>query len=182
MLQPLKEELKRVHGIDGEDAIQHIKDTLDNYNKEYAKTWQTLFRQKLGLTTECDRDLTLLEALMQTLHREKVDFTLFFRNLSEGLDVPASMNHWYATYQERLSLEKQSMDTRLEGMQTINPKYILRNHLAQHAIELAQKKDFSEVSRLLKILENPYTSQSVPESYALGPPPDLTAIPISCSS
>ena len=182
MLQPLQEELKRVHGIDGEDAIQHIKDTLDNYNKEYAKTWQTLFRQKLGLTTECDRDLTLLEALMQTLHREKVDFTLFFRNLSEGLDVSASMNHWYATYQERLSLEKQSMDTRLEGMQTINPKYILRNHLAQHAIELAQKKDFSEVSRLLKILENPYTSQSVPESYALGPPPDLTAIPISCSS
>jgi uncharacterized protein YdiU (UPF0061 family) len=67
-------------------------------------------------------------------------------------------------------------------MQRINPKYILRNHLAQHAIEKAQKKDFSEVARLLKILENPYTHQAVSESYALGPSPELAAIPISCSS
>ena len=67
-------------------------------------------------------------------------------------------------------------------MQSVNPKYILRNHLAQHAIELAQKKDFSEVTRLLKILENPYSNQSVAESYAQPPSPDLAHIPISCSS
>jgi len=92
------------------------------------------------------------------------------------------MNDWYESYSKRLSLEKEPTDQRLENMQSINPKYILRNHLAQHAIELAQKKNFSEVSRLLKILENPYTHQSVSESYALGPSPELAAIPISCSS
>jgi uncharacterized protein YdiU (UPF0061 family) len=54
--------------------------------------------------------------------------------------------------------------------------------LAQHAIELAQKKDYSEVARLLQILENPYTDQAVPESYAQPPSPELAHIPISCSS
>jgi uncharacterized protein YdiU (UPF0061 family) len=58
----------------------------------------------------------------------------------------------------------------------------LRNHLAQNSIELAQKKDFSEVARLLKILENPYKSQAVPEDYAMGPPPELAHMAISCSS
>jgi uncharacterized protein YdiU (UPF0061 family) len=54
--------------------------------------------------------------------------------------------------------------------------------LAQKAIELAQKKDFSEVARLLKILENPYESQAVSEDYAMGPPPELAHLAISCSS
>ncbi|MFM1869407.1 MAG: hypothetical protein RLY99_151 [Pseudomonadota bacterium] len=182
MLQPLQDELKRVHDIDGDEAIEDIKNTLNNYNKAYAQTWQALFKKKLGLVMDHEHDLTLLENLMQTLHREKVDFTLFFRNLSEGLGVPSSMNHWYESYKERLSIEKESIDQRLENMQLINPKYILRNHLAQHAIELAQKKDFSEVARLLKILENPFTSQPVSDTYALGPSPDLATIPISCSS
>ena len=182
MLEPLQEELKSILGMNGDEAIEHIKNTLNNYNKAYAEAWQTLFKKKLGLTINHEHDLTLLEQLMQTLHRDKVDFTLFFRNLSEGLGVPASMNDWYESYKERLNIEKESTDQRLENMQSINPKYILRNHLAQHAIELAQKKDFSEVARLLKILENPYTHQAVSESYALGPSPELAAIPISCSS
>ena len=96
--------------------------------------------------------------------------------------MPTSMNSWHEAYKERLDIDKQSTDRRLESMQAVNPKYVLRNHLAQHAIELAQKKDFSEVSRLLKILEDPFTNQAVPESYALGPPPELAAISISCSS
>jgi uncharacterized protein YdiU (UPF0061 family) len=182
MLEPLQEELKSALGMNGDEAIEHIKNTLNNYNKTYAEAWQTLFKKKLGLTINHENDLTLLEQLMQTLHRDKVDFTLFFRNLSEGLGVPESMNDWYESYSKRLSIEKESTDQRLENMQSINPKYILRNHLAQHAIELAQKKDFSEVARLLKILENPYTYQSVSESYALGPSHELAAIPISCSS
>jgi uncharacterized protein YdiU (UPF0061 family) len=67
-------------------------------------------------------------------------------------------------------------------MQLINPKYILRNHLAQQAIEMAQKKDFSEVAKLLKILENPYNTQNVSDEYALPPSPDMEHIAISCSS
>jgi uncharacterized protein YdiU (UPF0061 family) len=92
------------------------------------------------------------------------------------------MAEWFNLYQERLSLEDLSTDERFRNMQLINPKYILRNHLAQQAIEMAQKKDFSEVAKLLKILENPFQNQDVSDVYALPPPPDMEHIAISCSS
>ena len=182
MLEALQEELQSALGLDQEAAIQKIKDTLDHYNREYAAHWQSLFRQKLGLSIQHQEDVALLEELLQGLHHNQLDYTLFFRNLSEGQDVPKSLETWDKKYQERLSLEKHSKDQRLEQMCRINPKYVLRNHLAQNAIELAQKKDFSEVARLLKILENPYESQAISEDYAMGPPPELAHVAISCSS
>ncbi len=182
MLEALQEELQSASGLDQEAAINKIKDTLDRYNREYAAHWQSLFRQKLGLSIQDTQDVALLEELLQGLHHNQLDYTLFFRHLSEGQDVPKSLETWDKKYQERLSLEKHSKDQRLEQMCRINPKYVLRNHLAQNAIELAQKKDFSEVARLLKILENPYESQVVSEDYAMGPPPELAHVAISCSS
>jgi uncharacterized protein YdiU (UPF0061 family) len=182
MLEALQEELQSALGLDQEAAIQKIKGTLDHYNREYANHWQSLFRQKLGLSIQDQEDVALLEELLQGLHHNQVDYTLFFRKLSEGQDAPKSLDAWAKKFQERLSLEKHSKDQRLEQMCHINPKYVLRNHLAQNAIELAQKKDFSEVTRLLKILENPYKSQAVPEDYAMGPPPELAHMAISCSS
>jgi len=182
MLEALQEELQSALGLDHEASIQKIKDTLDQYNREYANHWQSLFRQKLGLSIQHQEDVALLEELLQGLHHNQIDYTLFFRNLSEGQDVPKSLEAWDKKYQERLSLEKYSVDQRLKQMCHINPKYVLRNHLAQNAIELAQKKDFSEVMRLLKILENPYESQAVSEDYAMGPPPELAHVAISCSS
>jgi uncharacterized protein YdiU (UPF0061 family) len=119
---------------------------------------------------------------MQSLHHQKLDFTLFFRNISEGKDYPSVMSEWHELYQERLILEKTSTDQRLQAMQAINPKYILRNHLAQKAIESAQKKDFSEVAKLLKVLETPYESQMVSEDYTNPPSPEMAHIAISCSS
>jgi serine/tyrosine/threonine adenylyltransferase len=182
MLEALQEELQSALGLDHEASIQKIKDTLDQYNREYANHWQSLFRQKLGLSIQDTQDVSLLEELLQGLHHNQLDYTLFFRNLSEGQDMPKTLETWAKKYQDRLSLEKQSIDQRLEQMRQINPKYVLRNHLVQNAIELAQKKDFSEVTLLLKILENPYESQAVPEDYAMGPPPELAHLPISCSS
>ncbi len=182
MIEALQEELQAALGLEQEASIQKIKDTLDHYNREYAAHWQSLFRQKLGLSVQDTQDVALLEELLQGLHHNQLDYTLFFRNLSEGQDVPKSLDAWAKKYQERLSLEKHSKDQRLEQMRQINPKYVLRNHLAQNAIELAQKKDFSEVARLLKILENPYESQAVSEDYAMGPPPELAHVAISCSS
>jgi uncharacterized protein YdiU (UPF0061 family) len=182
MLQPLQKELAKEMHLNKEDAIQKIKETLDIFSEQYAKKWQSLFRQKVGLNKDIPEDIQLLEQLMQSLHQQKLDFTLFFRDLSEGNDCPSVMSEWHELYQERLLLEKTSLDHRLEAMRAVNPKYILRNHLAQRAIESAQKKDFSEVSKLLNILENPYESQMVSEDYANPPPPEMMHISISCSS
>jgi uncharacterized protein YdiU (UPF0061 family) len=64
----------------------------------------------------------------------------------------------------------------------VNPKFILRNYLAQIAIEKAQNDDFSEVKRLLAILQDPYSEQPGMDQYAAPPPAALEQIEVSCSS
>jgi uncharacterized protein YdiU (UPF0061 family) len=67
-------------------------------------------------------------------------------------------------------------------MRLINPKYVLRNYLAQVAIERAQQDDFSEVTKLLTILENPFDEQPEYERYAELPPDWANNLEVSCSS
>ncbi len=67
-------------------------------------------------------------------------------------------------------------------MRAVNPKYILRNHLAEEAIRKAREKDFSEVERLLKVLQKPFDDQPESERYADLPPTWASALEVSCSS
>ncbi|MNC67253.1 hypothetical protein D3C75_1177320 [compost metagenome] len=69
-------------------------------------------------------------------------------------------------------------------MQKANPVYILRNHMAQRAIEAAERDDFSEVDRLFKLLDQPYTRQpELEQPQDLGPlPSDVPDVAVSCSS
>jgi uncharacterized protein YdiU (UPF0061 family) len=131
--------------------------------------------------------------LLQANH---ADFTLFFRKLS-GLqagsnagDEPlrdlfidrAAFDAWAVRYRERLRAENSDDAARKIAMNAVNPKYILRNYLAQVAIDKAQQKDFSEVQRLLTVLERPFDEQPEHESYAALPPDWAAGLEVSCSS
>jgi uncharacterized protein YdiU (UPF0061 family) len=67
-------------------------------------------------------------------------------------------------------------------MRSVNPKYILRNYLAQQAIEKAQQGDFSEIDNLLLVLQNPYQEHPDLQHYANLPPQWGKKMVISCSS
>jgi uncharacterized protein YdiU (UPF0061 family) len=179
-----------------EEAQILLRQEIDQFSATYTKEWQHLFRSKLGLQTEYDEDIDLIERLLKMMHDSKVDFTNLFRSLSKirkesnvsdieirnhFIDI-AKIDHWLAEYLARLQLEELNDQSRAHFMNRVNPKYILRNHLAQSAIERAQLDDFSEVSKLLTILSNPYEEQTEYEVYALPPPEDLEAIVVSCSS
>jgi uncharacterized protein YdiU (UPF0061 family) len=162
----------------------------------YAKEWQQIFRSKLGLQLEQDGDIELIERLLQAKHDSKVDFTTFFRNLSnirkdfQPTDITQrnefidreSIDQWFADYIQRLQSEVLSDEARKKMMDQVNPKYILRNHLAQTAIEKAQQDDFSEIEQLQLILSKPFDEQEAFEDYAKPPPVDMQRIEVSCSS
>ncbi len=179
-----------------EEATATLTSALDEFAVVYAQNWQQIFRKKLGFTTEQDGDVKLIERLLQAMHDSKVDFTNLFRSLGE-IKINAPINsiscrdefidrntfdQWLEDYIARLGLESCNDLARKMQMDAINPKFILRNHLAQIAIEKAQKKDFSEINVLLRILENPYDDHDAYESYAIPPSPDLAAVEVSCSS
>jgi uncharacterized protein YdiU (UPF0061 family) len=181
---------------DSEKALALMKSALDEFPVQYALEWQTLFRKKLGLLTSQDEDIGLLERLLQSMHDSKVDFTSFFRQLgnikirepiemiplrNQFLDRKA-FDQWLMDYLLRLHSENSADAERKIMMDNANPKFVLRNHLAQRAIEMAQQNDFSEVYKLNLILNNPFDEQADFEEYANPPPPNLEAVEVSCSS
>ena len=178
------------------EAQEQLRAALEEFPIIYAQTWQSLFRNKLGFSTEQDGDVALIERLLQAMHDSKVDFTNFFRNLgrvNSNLSISQitlrddfmdrdAIDLWFVDYLARLQSESSNDSERYLAMNRVNPKYILRNHLAQFAIELAQKKDFSEASKLLKVLSSPFDEQPEFASYSIAPPPDMDMVEVSCSS
>ena len=179
-----------------EEAKKLLTNALSEFPIIYEKAWQALFRQKLGLANEQEDDIELIERLLQMMHDSKVDFTRLFRELAEiNTNAPISqikarndfinrdaIDQWFSDYIARLQAESSVDADRKQKMNIVNPKYILRNHLAQAAIEKAQQHDFSEVAKLLSILENPFDEQEQYQEYANPPTPDLELIEVSCSS
>jgi uncharacterized protein YdiU (UPF0061 family) len=86
-------------------------------------------------------------------------------------------------YQSRLAAEQSDDEERKARMNLVNPKYLLRNHLAQAAIDAAvNRRDYAEIDRLLKLLQNPFAEQPEMERYAAPPPAGSQQIIVSCSS
>jgi len=179
-----------------EEAQQKLQTALEQFPTQYREAWLRRFRAKLGLTDEHDNDFPLIENLLQLMHQSRVDFTITFRlfaqvhaqadyqsnPLRDHFIDRQAFDAWMQSYLDRLKLEQRSDLSRQNAILNTNPKFVLRNYLAQHAILLAQQDDFSEIQKLLQILENPYAEQPEHEAYSAPPPKELEDIVLSCSS
>ena len=95
----------------------------------------------------------------------------------------SAFDAWARRYRERLLSEGSKNEDRQRRMNRANPKYVLRNYLAHQAIALArEKRDFSEIDRLLTVLRDPYAEQPTMERYAIPPPDWGKHLAVSCSS
>ena len=179
--------------------IAHAKaeEILDSYGDIYSEHYVRLMSQKLGLTYAGLEDFEVIEPLLKVMQASQLDFTNMFRSLSQFKSDPkknnamlrdqlvdrAKFDHWSDLYRARLADESNSDAERKECMNRVNPKYILRNYLAQAAISKAEKeRDFSEVDRLLVLLAHPFDEQPEMESYAAPAPEWARHIEVSCSS
>jgi serine/tyrosine/threonine adenylyltransferase len=176
--------------------VEDAQQALDVYQGEFARRIDALFRAKLGLATQRGSDRALLDDMFKLMQDNHVDFTLFFRRLGElRIDAPEhdepvrdlmlhrpAFDAWAARYRDRLREENSVDAERRARMMGTNPKYVLRNYLAQVAIERAQSGDFNEVHKLLSVLERPFDDQPENESYAALPPDWASHLEVSCSS
>ena len=183
--------------VDDSDAILSV---LGTYPRAFETHWIQTIRNKLGLLTEQNDDLALAHDLHQLLAAERHDHTLFWRRLSQAvshwqsgqpwdsarsvltdhlLDRPA-WDLWLTRYAARSQAEGRH-DQGLRMLRT-NPKFVLRNHLAELAIRSAQQGDFSMVRDLLRVLQSPYDEHPEHADWANLPPDWARHIEISCSS
>jgi uncharacterized protein YdiU (UPF0061 family) len=123
-----------------------------------------------------------------------VDYSLFFRRLGqdpaeqavarlrdEFVDL-AGFDQWARDYCSRSALDDSSQTERRQRMHAVNPLYVLRNYLAQQAIEAAEQGDYAPVRELHAVLSHPFDEQSGCERYAERPPHWGKHLEISCSS
>ena len=172
--------------------VEALNDALDLYQDVLMQEYGKLMRRKLGLTTQEKGDNDILNALFALMAREGSDYTRTFRMLSqteqhsaasplrdEFIDR-AAFDGWFSTYRERLQRDAIADDRRQAQMQAVNPAMVLRNWLAQRAIEQAEQGDYAELQRLHEALRTPFADRS--DEYVSRPPDWGKRLEVSCSS
>ena len=157
---------------------------------------QILLRAKLGLASEHEGDSALSDDLLRLMAAERTDYTLTMRRMGGFCAEPGAANDavrdlfidrtafdaWATRYGQRLRDERSDDAERRARMNRVNPKFVVRNHLAEQAIRRAQEGDFSETEQLLKVLQRPFDEQPEHEADAGFAPDWAQHLEVSCSS
>ncbi len=162
---------------------------LDAFLRTYDSTYEHMMSAKFGFAAHGEAEQQLIREAFALMHAAQADFTLFFRALAE---VPAVINHdavitdvlgdvfyhdnvaehsdalmhWLRRWHAHTSASGESFSARRARMHAVNPLYVLRNWIAQEAIDLATDGDTSRIYELLQLLRDPYREQDGMERFA----------------
>ena len=177
------------HALSSLISEESQTEILQTYEEIFQNTLAELYRKKLGLGLEEPEDAALIQGLLDIMESEKLDYTNTFRNLMHTLTNKISpelsseiSKSWVVSFLKRHSIETMSQEKRLELMSQMNPKFILRNYMAQEAIEAAEKNDFLLLNTLLIILTQPFEEFPEHQKFANKSPKWAKDLEISCSS
>ena len=186
------------HGESDEDmeaAIELIKPILSTFSEIYLKHYRQLMSNKLGFQDQVGQQSNeLIQELIKIMDHNRVDYTFFFRNLSKVILEPSNpllkdliidrntFDQWLQNYLNYLHTFNIPLSEIASQMNQVNPKYILRQHLAQNAIALSQNGDHSLTQALQRCLVRPFDEQAEFEDFAKLPPDWAEHLEVSCSS
>ncbi|MGB0891659.1 MAG: protein adenylyltransferase SelO, partial [Flavobacteriaceae bacterium] len=165
------------------EEVEPLQQILDKYTAIYDAKYLQMMKSKIGLFSDDKNDKELIGRLEETLQLTETDMTIFFRNLAfisseddfniafkkvedafytieeiEG-EIKIHWKDWFHRYSTRLKQETLSNIERKQKMDLINPKYVLRNYIAQLAIDEADKGNYKLIEELYQLLKKPYSEQ-----------------------
>ena len=186
------------------EEVEPLQEILDYYKSQYQLNYLLMMLEKIGVFTFDKGDEKLIDDLIKNLSESEMDFTLFFRNLNRfdsknkenhlkliekdsylsQIELDRQINSWSAwldSYSKRLKKETISNEKKIEKMNLVNPKYVLRNWMSQLAIDKADKEDYSLINELFDLLKKPYTEQPEMEEKWFTKRPDWAKEKVGCS-
>ncbi len=195
-LTRLAETLLPLLDADEQRGVERATAIIMGFSTRFGQAWLTGMRHKLGLQTAEDADRVLLQNLLDAMQKNTVDFTLFFHRLSNErhapssapavrdlFDDPAAYDHWADEWHQRLAREPADPASRAASMRAVNPVFIPRNHLVEHALAAAVgQADFAPFHELLSVLQNPFTDQPGFARYAEAPLPSQSVFRTYCGT
>ncbi|HEY4439633.1 MAG TPA: YdiU family protein [Candidatus Elarobacter sp.] len=162
---------------------------LAHYESAFWTTYLVRMSAKLGLDPGTDGNTPLVEEIVTLLAQRRVDWTNFWRALSHD-DAAAlallcddeTSRAWFARYAEAKRAEGRTDEQRHAAMLRTNPKYVLRNWIAQQAIEACEAGDDTVVRAVYDVLRAPYDEHPERADWAKPAPPQYAHLEVSCSS
>jgi len=185
-----------------------LESIFDEYRREFAIRYRRMMGEKIGIQNVTAADDELIGSLETTLQLTETDMTIFFRNLAQ-IDPNVSVDDdqqflrpiteafyqpveladenllawqtWFRAYLARVRQDDQPNSERIKRMNAVNPKYVLRNYMAQLAIDAAERGDVSLIDELYQLLKRPYDEQPEQEAKWFAKRPDWARHKIGCS-
>lgn len=189
---------KFVKCLDGLVDEKQTLNAIETYNKTFSETYRELMLRKFGFEKEKKQSLRFIEKTLGMLAEFETDYHIFLRNISDvGRDGSLGKNPWLAELSETSGqwwqwfreyageLRENSLPDpeRKRIMDSVNPGYVLRNHIMETAIRDAlEREDYSEIEKVRRIFENPFSDQPGGESYAADSPEWAKNLVVSCLS
>jgi uncharacterized protein YdiU (UPF0061 family) len=158
---------------------------MERFVDTYQRADRANIAAKLGFSECLDEDVALMGDLQRLLQTAEVDMTLFFRALAtpdvntlsiatvadafyDDVKRDAAVGEfdaWLSRYVQRVQRDSSTPEQRVARMNAANPRYVLRNYLAQQAIDRAEQGDYAGISELLEVLRHPYQDQPDREQF-----------------
>lgn len=175
------------------EQVEPLEEALGEYQKTYESGFMDMMASKLGLEKfNPETDEKLILDLFNVLQLTETDMTIFFRDLADvdpneeastaeaglrpifdafyrndfGENARDGLAGWLARYRERLQWETRPAEQKRAAMDAVNPRYVLRNYLAQQAIDKSEQGDHSMIHELMDVLRHPYDDQPGKEHLA----------------
>ncbi len=175
---------------------EKLQEILNEYPGYFEAEYLKLSRKKLGLKTEQESDYQLLIDCLQTLAQLQMDYTFFFRQLAhyqkgqlQSLQAiwdyyghRQELISWLKQYDDRLTGETFSDEARQREMKKTNPKYVLKNYIAQEIIQDVEQCQNEKLINWLNVLYRPFDEHPEFEAYAAPTPAEHKHYEVSCSS
>tara|TARA_A100001011_G_scaffold195794_1_gene204143 strand:- start:1225 stop:1968 length:744 start_codon:yes stop_codon:yes gene_type:complete len=175
-LERFAESLLPLINDDTKEAIKIATEVLEEFPEKYKKNWLEMMRKKIGLFGDDSKDEQLIIELLSWMEQNKVDYTNTFCYLMNEYKPKSKIYNekqfilWKKKWEDRITLDHNSLKKSLKIMRKVNPLVIPRNHLVEEALDLAtEKNNLNKVNELLKVLEDPYNRISMTSNYQSTP-------------
>jgi uncharacterized protein YdiU (UPF0061 family) len=165
---------------DADRAVALAEGVLRRFEDLFRESWLSGMRAKLGLFSEEEGDLALIEDFLEGLYREKRDYTRAFADLDP--EQGGEDSAWFRAWRQRLARQPQPPEAVRERLRRSNPQVIPRNHAVEAALNAAGTGDMAPFHRLLAALRNPFVAEGVPEAFLHGAPEDAAPYVTTCGT
>ncbi|MFT4600550.1 MAG: hypothetical protein ACI857_000724 [Arenicella sp.] len=185
------------------EEVKPLEEILDSFKENYRKAYHKMMADKLGILDSTSVQKSFIDETEKLLFKSQIDMTIFYRKISEVenlkfedlwhtvefstylekeklKDTKKDWEAWFIEYQSILIREAVDSSSRISKMKQVNPKYVLRNYMAQLAIDAADKGDYKIIDELYNLLQNPYEDQPEMEKW-FAKRPDWANDKVGCS-